>query len=346
MTPNTLPPPAKTPRRRWKILLGFAVSLVFIALALHNVDFHKLLAVFRRLHYGWLLGATAFILLSYLIRSLIWRDLLSAYRPTRPWNLFRIITIGYFANNILPLKIGELIRAWLLGRRENLPTSLALGTVVMERGLDLFALLFYFTLMMLLVPYAPWLKLSGSILAGLAFILFAAISLNYLFGGRFITLLERPLRKLPGSMGQWLHVQLRKFSDGLKLVRSPLQLLRLAGMSLLTWLCWMTVTYACFLATGLKLSFLAAIFLIVVLNFGLMIPSSPGGLGIFEFMVILALRPYGVSKEAALGVGFTFHMLQYLLTMVLGWIFTLQFNVSMVSVYRHPEQSLEEVAAK
>jgi len=98
------------------------------------------------------------------------------------------------------------------------------------------------------------------------------------------------------------------------------------------------VAYACFYAIGVDLPIVAAFFLIVVLNFGLMIPSSPGGIGVFEFMVILALAPFGIEKEVALGIGFTFHMLQYAVTLVAGWLFTLQLNVSMSAVYHHPEK--------
>jgi len=191
--------------------------------------------------------------------------------------------------------------------------------------------------MMLFVPFAGWLKLSGLILAGVGACFLGVILLNYRFGGQWLEVLARPLEKLPGGVGNWLHRQLGKFMEGLRLVSSFSQFMRVAALSLLTWLCWIGVTYFCLLAMGLSLSPLAAVFLIVVLNFGLMIPSSPGGLGIFEFMVILALAAYGVDKETALGMGFIFHMLQYVLTIVLGWIFVVQLNLSMTAMVRQAE---------
>lgn len=327
-------------KRAFKITIGILISLLFIGLALYNVEFEKLLQTFSQIKISWLVVGGILILLTYYLRTLLWQQLLRKYK-TSQWNLYRIITIGYFANNILPLKLGELIRAWLLGKRENLPTSQAFATVVMERGMDLFALLCYFGLMMFIIPFEGWLKLSGLILAGVGITFALVVILNYRYGGHLIEMLEKPLQKLPGRMGEWLHLQLGKFLEGLKLIETPGQFARSIGLALLTWFCWISVAYICFKALGLELSFWAAIFLIVVLNFGLMIPSSPGGLGVFEFMVILALTPYGVEKEIALGVGFTFHMLQYVLTLGLGWVFSIQLNVSMSKAYQHPENPEE-----
>lgn len=328
-----------------KIAIGILVSLIFIGLALYNIDFEKLRQTFSQIKIGWLVAGGILILLTYYLRALLWQQLLRKYK-TSQWNLYRIITIGYFANNILPLKLGEIIRAWLLGKRENLPTSQAFATVVMERGMDLFALLFYFILMMFIIPFEGWLKLSGLILAGVGTTFALVVILNYRYGSHLIEMAEKPLRMLPGRIGEWLHIQMGKFLEGLKLIEKPGQFIRIVILALLTWFCWISVAYICFKALGLELSFWAAIFLIIVLNFGLMIPSSPGGLGVFEFMVILALTPYGVEKETALGVGFTFHMLQYILTLALGWIFSIQLNVSMSKTYQHPENPEEDVPAK
>ncbi len=130
--------------------------------------------------------------------------------------------------------------------------------------------------------------------------------------------------------------------EGIRLIETPGQVAAGLGWCLVTWFSWICVAYACVLAFGLKLPFLSAVFLIVVLNFGLMIPSSPGGLGVFEFMVILGLAPYGVGKETALGIAFVFHMLHYLATALLGWIFALQMNLSMRQLVPGDEAAISE----
>jgi uncharacterized protein (TIRG00374 family) len=329
---SSAPPARRSPL--WQILIGVAVSVLCLALALYQIDFRQLGSVFRRLQPAWVGLAVGLVLLAYFLRALLWRRLIGDRARPRLWNLFRIITLGYLANNLFPLKLGELLRAWLLGKREGLPLTLAVGTVVVERLLDLFALLFYFVLCMFLVPFAPWLKLSGLVLGSAGVVLAVLVLASRRYGAAFIERLERPLLAVPGGFGPWVHRQLGRFLEGLRLVQTWGQLARAYGWCLLTWLAWILVAFVCCQALGLRLPFLSAVFLIVVLNFGLMIPSSPGGLGVFEFMVILALAPSGVSKELALGVAFTFHMLQYLITLLIGWIFAVQFNLSMAQVYR------------
>jgi len=329
--------PSKPKSQAWKVLIGLAVSAVFIWLALRNIDFNELGKTFLRVNPLWIAVGALLVVLCYFLRALLWQELLRYERKTRVWNLFRIITIGYFANNILPLKIGEIIRAWLLGKKENLSASEAFATVVLERGADMFALLFFFLIAMSLIPFEPWLKYSGLAVVAIGLAFAVVVLLNYRFGGHLLDALERPLMKLPGNTGRFLHEQLGKFLAGLKLLAGAGQVLKVAFLCLATWFTWICFAYISFWAVGLELPFIAAIFMVVVLNFGLMIPSSPGGLGVFEFMVILALARYGVAKEQALGVGFIFHMVQYILTFVIGWIFTFQMNVSMFQFSRRPE---------
>ncbi|MBN1595037.1 flippase-like domain-containing protein [candidate division FCPU426 bacterium] len=327
-----------------KIIIGLVLSLVFLGLALYKINLAKVVQTFRQVHFGWLLASAGSILVAYYFRSLLWRILLMGHKPINLGNAFRIITIGYFANNVLPLKLGELVRAWLLSKREGLTISLSLAVVVLERGVDLLCMMFYFILMMFIVPFENWLKVSGLLLAIFGGGFFLALILNYRFGGHLLEYIEKPLARLPGNIGRWLHRQMDAFLEGLKLIKNPGQFMAGVGVTLLSWLAWIMVTYLCFWAAGLQLPFFAAVFLIVVLNMGLMIPSSPGGLGVFEFMVILALAKYGVAKETALGFAVVFHMIQAILVIVLGWIFTVQMNVSMWKLSQESMRSGQDQA--
>ncbi len=333
MTPvNKTVTEKKAPKTGWKIALGILISIVFLGLAIYNIDFVKLWKTVKQMNVGWLLLSGVFIFAAIYMRALLWYQLLKKCCPPHIWNFFRIIFIGYFGNFVFPLKLGEVIRAWLLSKTENIPTSTAIGTVVLERGMDLIAMLIFFILLMCFIPFENWLKLSGLILAGVGMGFFVVVILNYRYGGHVLDFIEKPLQKLPGNIGHWLHRQIDKFLDGLKLIKSPQQFFQAFGCSLLSWVAWILVIHCCIKAAGLDLPMFAAVFVIVVLNFGLMIPSSPGGLGVFEFMVILALAKFGVAKEVALGIGFVTHMMQYIIIILMGWIFAVQMNVSMLKV--------------
>jgi len=324
-----------------KIAAGVLLSLLFLGLAFYNINFRQLLDIFRRINPGWILLVSVLTPLAWYFRAQLWKQLIGKRAQPSMWNLFRIITIGYMLNNLLPLKIGEIVRAWLLGKREKLPTSLAIGTVVVERILDVATLLAYFAFMMFFIPFAPWLKMSGLVVGLMGLGMLAIVLVTYRYGERFTTWLEKPFYRLPGNAGPWLHQQLAKFLEGLRLIDHPAQLLQAFAWCLLTWLVWIVIGYLTFLTFGLQLPFLAAVFMMVVLNFGLMIPSSPGGLGVFEFMVILALTPYGVAKETALGIAFFYHIIPYLVNVVIGWIFAMQMNLSMGKMYAESENLAE-----
>ncbi|NTV51531.1 MAG: flippase-like domain-containing protein [Candidatus Firestonebacteria bacterium] len=321
-----------------KIAVGILLSLVFLGLAFYNINFRQLLEIFRRLNPWWIVLVSLLSPWGWYFRARVWKQLIGQRAQPSMWNLFRIITIGYMLNNLLPLKIGEVVRAWLLGKRENLPTSLAIGTVVVERLLDVLTLLTYFAFTMIFIPFAPWLKLSGVVVGAIGLGMLVLVLITYRYGERFTVWLEKPFYRLPGNTGPWLHSQLAKFLEGLRLIDKPSQLFKAFFWCLITWMVWIVIGYMTFLAFGLNLPFLAAIFLMVVLNFGLMIPSSPGGLGVYEFMVILSLTPYGVGKEAALGVAFFSHIVPYLVNVVFGWIFAMQMNLSMGKMYSESEQ--------
>jgi glycosyltransferase 2 family protein len=335
-------PTAGRKKHGLKIALGFLLSLVFLGLAFYNINFRQMLEIFSRLNPWWIVLVCCLTPWAWFFRALLWKQLIGRRCQPSTWNLFRIITIGYMLNNLLPLKIGEIVRAWLLGKKENLPISLAIGTVVVERILDVMTLLVYFAFMMFFIPFAPWLKLSGLVVGGIGLGMFAVVLITYRFGERFTVWLEKPFYRLPGNAGPWLHGQLARFLEGLRLIEKPSQLLKAFLWCLITWMVWIVICYVTFLAFGLQLPFLAAIFLMVVLNFGLMIPSSPGGLGVYEFMVILSLSPYGVGKEAALSVAFFSHIIPYLVNVLVGWIFAVQMNLSMGKMYAESEQ-LEKV---
>lgn len=330
----------------WKIWLGIVISILFVYLALRNIEFDKLMATFKQLNPVWLIPGTVLIFIVYFIKSLLWQMILGKKYVTHRWTVFRIITIGFFANNILPLRLGEVVRAWLLSKKEKLPMSTALAVIIMERGSDLIAMLVYFLLMMLLVPFQPWLKLSGAVLAGVGIVFILVILLNYRFGGHIIEKIEKPLEKLHPKIGPFIHKQLDKFFEGLKLITSWQQVSGILLLALCSWFLWSLVAATCIYAMDVQLPITAAFFLIVVLNFGLMIPASPGGIGVFEFMVIVALAPFGVEKETALGIGLTFHMLQYVVTLIAGWLFSVQMSVSLSNVYQRPDDYQADVLDK
>jgi uncharacterized membrane protein YbhN (UPF0104 family) len=184
-----------------------------------------------------------------------------------------------------------------------------MGTIAVEKLLDILVLLALLFIIPVSISLPDWFKDSRN-----GFILLAAVLLGatlILFYGRtrLLSWLESALRFLPGNWRARLHKIIKLSLDSLDVLRSPWVGLQLQGWSLLIWGMGVLVNYLLFLAMNLFLPFTAALFLLLVLQVGIAIPLIPGKLGVFQYLCILALAPFGVDKGAAL----TYSLLLYLI---------------------------------
>ena len=119
--------------RSWRVWLGFAISLVFLYFAVRGQDFERIGQALREARYIWLLPALAAYFLGVGVRSVRWHDLLRTVQDIPPARIFPVVSIGYMANNVLPFRAGELVRAYALSARFQVRKSAALGTIAVER---------------------------------------------------------------------------------------------------------------------------------------------------------------------------------------------------------------------
>ncbi|MBU1880041.1 MAG: flippase-like domain-containing protein, partial [Chloroflexi bacterium] len=147
-------------RRYGKLALIALISLVFLALALYNIDLGAVAQALSTANYWFLVPATLITLLGYGIRTVRWQAILypSLEEGHRPGfvRLFPVLVIGFAANNVLPFRAGEFVRAYVLGRREGISASLSFATIVLERVMDGLTLVFYLLVAALLVPLPDW----------------------------------------------------------------------------------------------------------------------------------------------------------------------------------------------
>src|SRR5687768_14237148 len=136
---------------RTKILLGFLLAAVFLYLFLRNMDPQQLWSEVRRGDPSWLILCGVLGFFNYFVRSYRWGFFFEPIKKTSLNNLFRTTVIGFALNTIFPAKIGEVIRPYLLGSKENISKSTAMATVVVERVFDSAAILLFLTVYLLLL---------------------------------------------------------------------------------------------------------------------------------------------------------------------------------------------------
>ncbi len=301
-----------------RLIGGVALTAFFLWLALRNVDIAAVRDGLRSARYEWLLPAALCNIAGYCLRTLRWQRILAPTKPVPFRRLYPVLMTGFAANNLLPARIGELARAYLLGARERISGSLALATIVVERvcdGLTLIALMAV-TLTLFPIPVTDPKLRTVEIAAALVFGVATAGLVALLLAPRPILALARLLlRPAPRALARRAAGLLESFIGGLDALRRPRALASLAGLSLVVW-ALEGASYACIMLAfpfdlGPGQWFAAAAFLLVFVNLGIMIPSAPGYIGTYQFFATLALGAFGVAPALAVGLSFVAHALQY-----------------------------------
>ncbi|MBC8264195.1 MAG: flippase-like domain-containing protein [Anaerolineales bacterium] len=317
-----------------QVALGTGLSAVFLWLAFRDVPLSQVVAAFSQADYRFVALALALVLVSPLARAARWRLL---YHPDQKGlgylRLAEVLLISQMLNIVVPARLGEVARIYFMGKIESRSRSRTLGTIAVEKWLDILMLLLLVLLVPIFVSLPPWFRDSWVSLAVFASA-FLGVALALSYGkGWLLALVESALRFLPEGWRQSkmrIHRAIGLALGSLDVLRSPWVGLRLQGWSLIICALSILVNYAVFLALDLPMPFAAALFLLVVLKVGVAIPSVPGKLGIFHYLCTLALGVFGLEKGAALGYAVLLHFVVFVPPSFLGALFLLW-----ESVYRH-----------
>jgi uncharacterized membrane protein YbhN (UPF0104 family) len=304
---------------------GLLITAVFLVLALSRVDLPEFVDELRHVNYLWLLPSAACTLLGYMLRTLRWRVILSGNARAPITTLFSVLMMGFATNNLLPGRLGELWRAYLLGRKRNVRKTLALASVVVERVFDGLTLIALLAVLSTMIELPGWGR-QVEFLAALIFVGATAGVVMLLWQpGVVRALLGLVLRPLPAAWAAWAAGTFDAFVDGLGPLRRAPVLLGAALLSVGVW--FLEGSSYLLLSRGINLGLpggaeVPAMGLtLVTINLGIMVPSAPGYLGTQEFFGTSALGVFGVSPQSALALVLVSHAVQYLLVTSLGLLF-------------------------
>lgn len=315
-------------------LLGFLLTLLFGGLALYRLDLREVGSALLEANYLFVVPALLITFCGYLLRTARWRVILLPSKEVSTNRLFSPLIIGFAVNNLLPARIGEFARAYLLGEKEGISKSLSFATVVVERVLDGLTLIFALLLVSFLFPLPGWGRKMG--LFSLLFFGGALALLFLLLYGKEQTL--RSVKRLTNPFGLALRATqiADSFVSGAEILRRRHLILSLVLLSTLVWSCE-TLSYL-FLTLAFPLSLspltrvVAALFVMAAANLGVLIPSSPGYIGTFHFFAMSALAVFGATRETALSYAVVSHAMQYLLVTGLGLLFLWRENLSLLRI--------------
>ncbi|MCH7594727.1 MAG: flippase-like domain-containing protein [Chloroflexi bacterium] len=331
-----------------KVWAGLLVSAVFLTIfAFLFLPFDEIGDVVREANFWYIAPALLFYLAAVYFRSLRWRYLLHPLigRPRR--SLFPVVAVGYMANNILPVRLGEVVRSYYVGLREGVNPAAAFGTVAVERVFDVFVLFFVIAAVWVLpvgdllgrvaddLPGGTPVLLALSVLPfiGVTAIIGAIVVLE---GATVVSLIARLLFFVPTPLRTRILGLASRLLEGLTVVRTPRALVSVLLLSLPIWASELAMLYVISLgfdiesAFGGRLETIAAIGLFMAIaNLALVVPSTAGGVGPFNFFGAATLVALGVGDAEAGAYVLTAHIALLLPVTLLGLLVIMLDHVSL-----------------
>ena len=301
------------------VAAGFIITAGAIYLALRGVDIGDAGDALADSNLLWLVPASAALAVALALRALRWWSLFDAAHRPPLRAVTRALFIGFFFNNILPVRAGELLRVIALHRRAGTPRAEGLSTVVVERLLDVLALLFLLFASYPLLPEISWLRtaaLFGAVVvAAVSVIVFVIVR----YDERAIHWLLSPLRRLPiAGVAERLEIAAGNATRGLVAIRNPRVALEAMALTLASWIVLALSCWILFEAFSLDLPLVAGLLVLVTINLSLILPSAPAAIGVFEYATVIALKAFDVPRAEALSYGLVLHLLNLVPFIVIG----------------------------
>ncbi|MFH1620164.1 MAG: lysylphosphatidylglycerol synthase transmembrane domain-containing protein [bacterium] len=319
-------------KKKISIILGAVFSAVFLFLAMRNVDFQVMAAVFSRMNAALFLVILGVFTINLFIRGLRWKLLLDPAGKLKISLVFRLETIGFALNNVLPLRLGEVGRATLGAGLTGIPFLTFLATVFVERILDILSLSIIFMIASA-SGALPWTRDYGKLFWTLAAVLFTGLI--------FLIFLDELLAKnraVSSALARFPRLErvVRQLALGAEALRDWKKALAIIACGFALWLVdaanyWLasrTVNISHMLSYGqsVLVSCLSAL--------AVAMPSVPGYFGTYEYAVAKVLSVWGIPHTEGFAFAGFLHITGYVLITVLGVIFLYQAGQSLTGVWK------------
>ncbi|HEY4491589.1 MAG TPA: lysylphosphatidylglycerol synthase transmembrane domain-containing protein, partial [Acidobacteriota bacterium] len=318
--------------KKARYLLGLLLAAVFLYLFLRNIELQQVWTVISRGNPYWLLACLFLSVFNYYVRALRWRYFFLPIKKTKIWNLFTTTVIGFATNTLLPAKIGEMVRPYLLGTKENIGRSAALATVVVERMFDSLSILLLLVVYLFFLVDARQLKPEAASLlddlskAGLiVFLGIIALTIFLYYLKSKPVLLKKLFNKLdavlPARFAHSLEGILDSFTEGLSILHDGKILITISYWSILFWILICAGVWAGVRAYVPDFPFTGTFLIMILLAIGIAVPT-PGAVGSYHFACKISLtRFFGVPDAEAAAVALVTHFLAFVPITILGTIF-------------------------
>lgn len=290
--------------------LGIGISAVALALVVRSVDLGVAWESLRRADARWVLLLLAFVAADILLRAIRWRVLLGPVAVVSLRSALASLLVGYLANNVLPARLGEIVRSHDLGRRTGISRSTILGTIVVERVVDTLVVVAIAAVAILVLSVRGIVASAVMVGAAVAALLVVAIAVGIaahrLPGAERVAAVIARRRRIHGVL-----VRLRV---GLSIARALPTMATAVVLSVGSWSCTVLAFAAAAQSVGVEPTIGQAALLAAGTNLATAIPAAPGYVGTFELAAVTIATSVGIQREVALAFAVLVHAATLLLT--------------------------------
>lgn len=328
-------------KRTLLVLIGFAISIVLLVFLFRNIQPSELVAALKGANYWWLLPNILMVAFGMYQRAYRWRSMLDPIKRVSYSNLLAATCIGFMANNVLPLRLGEFVRAYSLSSQDKgISKSASLASIFVERMVfDLVALLLIFGAVVTFSNLAVHDDMKDGVLVavGIALVGVVFMFLLALMPTQSGAIISKTLFFLPKRIKEKIQQFVAKFSRGLEFIRDPRKLASVSVQTIVLWLFMGLSNWFVFRAFGFDLPVTASFVLLVVVSVSILIPSSPGFVGVYHAGTVWTLTNYNIPPAEALSFALVLHAAQYIPITLMGFYYLKKEHLSL--------KKLEEEAA-
>ena len=301
-----------------KFILGVLISVIGLYYAFRQINFWELWIIIKNVNFILVILAIVILLLSNVIRAWRWQILVKPIKDVSFEPAFSSIMIGYFGNSVLPFRMGEFLRAFVVADKTSLTASTAFGTIVIERILDFIGLSIVILLIMTVYPLT---SVGGSIIIGVIVLSLTAFIFFFLFGGFKSSLLVKIEKSSLLRIGL-LHKILpfiKNFLDGATTIRATNKLGIILLYTLIIWIMYYCSTYLATIATGIELEWFGFGVLLISTTLAISIPAAPGYVGTYHAAAVYILTNlFDVGRSNAQAAAIILHAVGTIPIVIIG----------------------------
>jgi glycosyltransferase 2 family protein len=311
-------------------IIGFLISILLLYLSLKGIEFRQLLITLENADMRFVFLPLFCILLSLALCSYRWSKVVG--NGVRFRDAFTSVLIGLFINNVLPARIGEIARGYALARRRGISFTYSVTSVFVDRFFDLVGLLII-TFIFLPEDSLPS-SIAKAIYMLLGLFIVCATLLIILSREGVADRIANRLARINKPFIARFSKRILEIQQNLRRISSPFNLVYFIAIAVITWLSMSTGLYFAMLALGVKIAFVKVPFICALLNMGLVIPSSPGYIGVYQFLLVYLLSIFNVPKYEAFAVSLLFHASWYLPYNIFGAIFLMKEHLKIQDIQK------------